>query len=123
MRKLQLDREWSVLMDKYDQDHQDPRNQFCHKVGIPMIAASFPVGATVVGLPLAATMFTVGWGFQFVGHAYEGKQPTFVSDKRGLLAGLLWWTKKMGWELVQTTPLDEPAAETTTVTTAPVGHA
>jgi uncharacterized membrane protein YGL010W len=93
---ITLDAEWTDLMKRYEQDHADPRNQACHRVGIPLIAASFPVGATVVGLPLAATMFTVGWGFQFVGHVFEGKQPSFVNDKRNLLVGLLWWLKKSG---------------------------
>lgn len=92
--KLQLDADWSRLMDSYKQDHRDPRNQRCHQIGIPLIAASFPVGATIVGLPLAVSMFSVGWTFQFVGHAFEGKKPSFVEDKRALLVGLLWWAEK-----------------------------
>ncbi len=74
-------------MNRYSDDHADPRNQACHRVGIPLIAASFPVGATIIGLPLAAGMFTVGWGFQFVGHYFEGKKPSFVDDKRDLIIG------------------------------------
>jgi len=93
---ITLDTEWTDLMRRYEQDHADPRNQACHRIGIPLIAASFPVGATVVGLPLAATMFSVGWGFQFVGHVFEGKKPSFVDDHRNLLVGLLWWMKKAG---------------------------
>ncbi|MFI5299015.1 MAG: Mpo1-like protein [Polyangiales bacterium] len=93
---IELNPEWTDLMRRYEADHSDPRNQACHKVGIPLIAASFPVGATVIGLPLAATMFTVGWGFQLVGHFFEGKPPSFVSDKRNLAVGLLWWLKKSG---------------------------
>ena len=83
-------------MIRYSNDHSDPRNQACHRIGIPLIAASFPIGATIIGLPLAATMFTVGWGFQFVGHYFEGKKPSFVNDKRNLLVGVLWWLKKSG---------------------------
>ena len=93
---MQLGREWSKLMTQYEADHTDPLNQACHKVGIPLIAASIPVGATVVGLPLAAGMFSVGWTFQFVGHYFEGKKPSFVEDRRMLLVGLLWWLKKTG---------------------------
>ena len=93
---IQLNAEWTDLMHKYEDGHSDPRNQLCHKVGIPLIAASFPVGATIVGLPLAATMFSVGWGVQFVGHYFEGKKPAFVDDKRNFLVGLLWWMKKNG---------------------------
>jgi uncharacterized membrane protein YGL010W len=93
---IELNDEWSDLMRRYSDDHSDPRNQACHKIGIPLIAASFPVGATIIGIPLAASMFTVGWGFQFVGHYFEGKKPSFVNDKRNLVVGLLWWLKKQG---------------------------
>lgn len=101
---MKLNAEWSRLMAAYEQDHSDPRNQACHRVGIPLIAASFPVGATLVGLPLAASMFTVGWGFQFAGHMFEGKPPSFVNDKRNLLVGLLWWAKKMGADVQMESP-------------------
>ncbi|MGO8998034.1 MAG: Mpo1-like protein [Polyangiaceae bacterium] len=93
---IQLNAEWSDLMIRYSNDHSDPRNQACHRIGIPLIAASFPIGATIIGLPLAVTMFTVGWGFQFTGHYFEGKKPSFVDDKRNLLVGVLWWLKKSG---------------------------
>jgi uncharacterized membrane protein YGL010W len=93
---IRLNAEWTELMKSYDADHQDPRNRVCHQIGIPLIAASLPIGATVVGLPLAAAMFGTGWTFQFVGHAFEGKKPSFVGDRRYLLVGLLWWLKKTG---------------------------
>ena len=104
MTLIKLNREWSELMEAYQAAHPNPVNQACHKVGIPLIAGSIPVGATIVGLPLATAMFTVGWTFQFVGHAFEGKKPSFVSDRRQLLVGLMWWTKKVGLDLVGTTP-------------------
>jgi uncharacterized membrane protein YGL010W len=106
MSLMKLNAEWTDLMHKYEGDHMDPRNQACHKVGIPLIAASLPVGATVVGLPLAAAMFTTGWAFQFVGHAFEGKKPSFVDDRRNLVVGLLWWLKKTGVSI----ELQEPSA-------------
>jgi uncharacterized membrane protein YGL010W len=93
---IRLNDEWTTLMKNYEADHTDPRNQACHKVGIPLIAASLPVGATIVGLPAAAAMFTTGWAFQFVGHLFEGKKPSFVEDRRYLVVGLLWWLKKTG---------------------------
>jgi uncharacterized membrane protein YGL010W len=74
-------------------------------VGIPLIAASIPVGATIVGLPLAAAMFTTGWGFQFVGHLFEGKKPAFIDDRRNLLVGLLWWFKKAGASIELAEPI------------------
>ena len=93
---IQLNREWSGLMTSYELDHQNPVNQACHRVGIPLIAGSIPLGATLIGLPLAIPMFSVGWAFQFIGHAFEGKKPSFVEDKRMLLVGLLWCMKKNG---------------------------
>ena len=96
---MRLNDEWTQLMKNYEADHADPRNQACHKVGLPLIAASLPLGATVVGLPLAAAMFTTGWTFQFVGHYFEGKKPSFVGDRRYLIVGLLWWMKKNGFDV------------------------
>lgn len=98
---IELNEEWSQLLESYKADHQDPRNQLCHSIGIPLIAASLPLGATIIGLPLAVPMFGVGWGFQFVGHYFEGKKPSFVDDKRQLVVGALWWTQKIGLDLVR----------------------
>lgn len=104
---IQLNREWSDLMEAYRADHQDQRNQLCHSFGIPLIAASIPVGMTLVGLPAAVAMFSAGWVLQFAGHAFEGKKPSFATDRRQLIVGLLWWTQKAGLKLVRDTP---PAA-------------
>ena len=60
-----------------------------------------------MGLPAAAAMFTVGCGFQFAGHYFEGKKPSFVDDKRQLLVGLMWWTKKVGLPIVSKLPRPE----------------
>ncbi|RYZ94720.1 MAG: DUF962 domain-containing protein [Moraxellaceae bacterium] len=38
--KVTLNAEWTRLLSSYKADHQNPRNQFCHKIGIPLIAAS-----------------------------------------------------------------------------------
>lgn len=100
---MKLDSEWTDLLARYKQDHEHPMNQACHRVGIPLIAGSIPMAATVVGLPVAAWMFTVGWGFQFAGHAFEGKKPSFLSDKRSLVVGLLWWAEKSRLVKVETT--------------------
>ena len=62
MKKLKLNAEWTALMDSYRDDHQNETNQLCHTIGIPMIAASFPVGATVVGLPTALHEPGLVWG-------------------------------------------------------------
>lgn len=102
MFPIRLNAEWSDLMKQYREDHQDPRNQLCHSIGIPMIVTSLPLAVSVVGLPLAVPLFTVGWGFQFAGHLFEGKKPSFVEDRRQLLIGAMWWTQKMGLGLVET---------------------
>ena len=99
---MRLNPSWSRLLERYKDDHQHPANQVCHKVGIPLIAASIPVAATVVGLPLAASMFTTGWTFQFVGHWFEGKKPVFLDDKRAMIVGLLWWAEKIGLTRLET---------------------
>jgi uncharacterized membrane protein YGL010W len=103
--KIQLNEDWSRLFEKYRQDHQHPMNKRCHRIGIPLILSSIPVGATIIGLPLAATMFTVGWGFQFAGHFFEGKKPSFVDDKRSLLIGAMWCFEAFGCKIHEETPL------------------
>jgi len=45
--------------------------------------------------PVVATLFVLGWVFQFVGHAFEGKPPEFLKDWRFLFVGLRWWFAKM----------------------------
>ena len=101
-RMIRLNREWTKLLVQYKIEHSDPRNQACHRIGIPMIAASFPIGATIVGLPLAAGLFTVGWGFQFAGHYFQVNDPAFFSDPRNIIVGLIWWAQKAGLEVKTT---------------------
>ncbi|MGD0053676.1 MAG: Mpo1-like protein [Vulcanimicrobiaceae bacterium] len=43
-----------------------------------------------VSWPWAIALFVVGWIFQFVGHAYEGKKPAFFTNLVHLLVGPLW---------------------------------
>lgn len=45
--------------------------------------------------PVVVTLFVLGWVFQFVGHAFEGKPPEFLKDWRFLFVGLRWWFAKM----------------------------
>jgi uncharacterized membrane protein YGL010W len=88
--------EW---ISRYAESHQHPVNRLCHTVGIPLIALSVPL--FVAGLfldgfwPVPLTLFVVGWVFQFVGHAFEGKPPEFFKDWRFLLVGLRWWFAKI----------------------------
>ena len=91
---------------QYASSHQHPVNRFCHTLGIPLIAASLPLFILAAfwheWWPLPTAMFVVGWAFQFVGHAFERKEPEFFHDWRFLLVGLRWCTRasalaKSGW--------------------------
>jgi uncharacterized membrane protein YGL010W len=92
-------RPMSDWIAQYSLSHQHPVNRFCHTVGIPLIAVSVPLFAAAPfmdGLwPVALGLFIVGWAFQFVGHAFEGKPPEFFHDWRFLFVGLRWWIAKM----------------------------
>ncbi len=92
-------RSWDEWIRQYATSHQHPVNRFCHTLGIPLIALSIPLGLVaifVAGLwPIALAMFVVGWIFQFVGHAIEGKPPEFLQDWRFLFVGLRWWVAKV----------------------------
>jgi uncharacterized membrane protein YGL010W len=90
----------SEWIAQYSESHQHPTNRLLHTLGIPMIAISIIlaiVGALVSPLLLivAATLFVVGWIFQFIGHAFEGKPPEFFKDWRFLFVGLRWWFAKI----------------------------
>ena len=86
-------------VEEYAEGHRHPINKLMHKIGIPMIALSlplFPAAIFVSGfwkIPLA--LFVIGWIFQFIGHAFEGKPPEFFKDWRFLFVGLRWWFKKI----------------------------
>ena len=61
-----------------------------------LFALALRAGAWAAALPtsgwlaLGAGAFVVGWAFQFVGHAWEGRKPAFVDDLVGLLVGPLF---------------------------------
>ena len=90
---------WDVWIAQYAQSHTHPVNRFCHTLGIPLIALSVPMFALLffapTWWPLPVAMFVVGWAFQFVGHAFEGKPPEFFQDWRFLFVGLRWWIAKV----------------------------
>ena len=92
-------RSWDDWIAQYGTSHRHPVNRICHTIGIPMIALSIIVliiSIFVDGLwPWGLALFLVGWLFQFVGHAFEGKPPEFFSDWRFLFVGLRWWFAKI----------------------------
>ena len=75
-------------------------NRVCHTLGIPTILLSIPV--FVAGFffhhrlwMYALALFVMGWVFQFIGHAFEGKPPEFFQDWRFLFVGVRWWWAKI----------------------------
>lgn len=92
-------RTWDEWIRLYAGSHQHPINRFCHTLGIPLIALSLPLFLVAFFVPgfwwIPLAMFVVGWIFQFVGHAFEGKPPEFLHDWRFLFVGLRWWFAKI----------------------------
>jgi uncharacterized membrane protein YGL010W len=87
------------LVTRYAASHQHPVNRFCHTIGIPLIGVSIALFAASLFIAgawrLALALFVVGWIFQFVGHAFEGKPPEFFHDWRFLFVGARWWLAKI----------------------------
>lgn len=92
-------RSWDEWIARYGRSHEHPVNRLCHTIGIPLIALSIPLFVAALFVPglwrVAPALFIVGWIFQFVGHAFEGKPPEFFHDWRFLLVGLRWWLAKI----------------------------
>ena len=92
-------RTWDEWIAQYATSHQNPVNRACHTIGIPLIAVSIPLLLVAIWVPgfwkIPLALFVVGWAFQFVGHAFEGKPPEFFKDWRFLFVGLRWWVAKV----------------------------
>ena len=86
-------------ISQYSSSHQNRVNRLCHTLGIPTIVLSIAVflaSVFVHGLwPYALGLFLLGWLLQFIGHAFEGKPPEFLSDWRFLFVGVRWWWAKI----------------------------
>lgn len=84
---------------QYSSNHQHPANRACHTLGIPTILVSLALFITSIFFhrlwPYALALFLIGWALQFVGHAFEGKRPEFLSDWRFLFVGVRWWWAKI----------------------------
>ena len=93
------------MIDDYKRDHQHPMNKATHMVGIPMIIASLPLMFFVP--PVGIGLFVLGWILQFVGHAFEGKPPSFFRDPSFLLVGATWYVKRT-WSKLTGQSFDEP---------------
>ena len=90
---------WQEWITQYEKSHTNPVNRNCHLIGIPLIVLSLPLFVAALVVPglwrLALALFVVGWIFQFVGHAFEGRPPEFFHDWRFLFVGLRWWVAKI----------------------------
>jgi uncharacterized membrane protein YGL010W len=90
---------WNEWISQYSSSHQNRVNRLCHTIGIPMILLSLLMFVGALFVPrlwmLATALFVVGWIFQFVGHAFEGKRPEFFHDWRFLFVGARWWLAKV----------------------------
>ncbi len=84
---------------QYAAGHRNPVNRLCHTLGIPAILVSlvgFLASIFIHRLwPYALGLFLVGWTFQFIGHAFERKEPEFFHDWRFLFVGVRWWWAKI----------------------------
>jgi uncharacterized membrane protein YGL010W len=84
---------------QYATSHQHPANRMCHTLGIPLILISIILFAASIFLHhlwlYALALFVIGWIFQFIGHAFEGKSPEFFHDWRFLFVGVRWWWAKI----------------------------
>jgi len=62
-------------------------------VGMLALFALMVYPLTLLGaytLPVAAAVFVLAWIGQFIGHAIEGKKPSFFEDVKFLLVGPAW---------------------------------
>lgn len=93
------DRSNEQWIAQYSTSHQHPANRTCHTLGIPTILLSVLLFLASIFFhrlwPYALGLFVLGWIFQFVGHAFEGKPPEFFQDWRFLFVGVRWWWAKI----------------------------
>ena len=88
------------LMEIYRLKHQHPLNQLTHVIGIPLVGASvlYPIFAWFAWGALAwkewLILSAIGWGLQFLGHAFEGNRPAFLQDPRYFIVGPLYFIRK-----------------------------
>jgi uncharacterized membrane protein YGL010W len=62
-------------------------------VGMLALFALMVYPLTILGpntLPVAVAVFVLAWIGQFIGHAIEGKKPSFFEDVKFLLVGPAW---------------------------------
>lgn len=108
------------MLDEYKRDHTHPINKATHMIGIPMIILS--LGLMFFNPVAAAGLFILGWIFQFIGHAFEGKPPSFMKDPKFLLVGATWYLQK-AFSILTGRPFEEPQPEEAGASDGLVGEA
>ena len=90
-------------LGEYGAGHSNPTNKLLHWMCLPPIVLavlgflwSLPVPEAFAGVSpwlnwaISVAIFVAAWIGQFVGHAIEGKRPSFFKDVQCLLIGPLW---------------------------------
>ena len=94
------------MIERYKRDHTHPMNRATHMVGIPLILISLPL--LWIAPAIGVGCFVGGWVLQFIGHAFEGKAPSFFRDPRFLLVGAAWYAKRLMGMDPAPSPLTSP---------------
>jgi uncharacterized membrane protein YGL010W len=92
MKEL-LRKAFDKRLEYYRSQHKTLGCKITHMVGVPLIAASFPV--FLFNRRLASQMQKVGWTLQFVGHfVFEHNKPVLLeaADPLTVLAALVFVT-------------------------------
>jgi uncharacterized membrane protein YGL010W len=63
------------------------------------LATPLAGGSRVVWLASGIGTFVIGWVFQFVGHAFEGRKPAFADDLLSLMVGPLFMMAELFFAL------------------------
>lgn len=79
------------MLRQYRADHRHPINRATHWVGIPCLLVAVPLLWLRPWWGLG--LFTLGLVLQLLGHAFEGKAPSFLRDPRYVLVGAMWFAR------------------------------
>jgi uncharacterized membrane protein YGL010W len=81
--------------DHYQKAHRHPANRFFHGLGIPCIILAILILLFTQSRGLGWSLFSLGWLFQFIGHAIEKTWPEFLKNPIYLVIGPLFFLNKL----------------------------
>jgi uncharacterized membrane protein YGL010W len=91
--------DWNNLFEQYEASHTHPMNRLCHQIGIPLIIITTVVMIfdhnQLSNFSGAMAIWYIGWGFQFIGHAFERTLPEFLRNPIFLIVGPIYFVKKI----------------------------